>query len=33
MASQQNFKSIFIKGYTNNNLEVLDWGGKGSTGF
>ena len=28
--SQQNFKTFFVKGYTNNNLEILDWGGKGN---
>lgn len=28
--SQQNFKSIFVKGFSDNSLEVLDWGGKGN---
>ncbi len=28
--SQQKFKSIFVKGFTDNTLEVLDWGGKGT---
>ena len=27
--SQPCFKTIFVKGFTNNTLEVLDWGGKG----
>jgi non-heme chloroperoxidase len=28
--SQPAFKTVFVKGFTNNNLEVLDWGGKGT---
>jgi pimeloyl-ACP methyl ester carboxylesterase len=28
--SQQKFKSIFVKGFTDNNLEVIDWGGNGT---
>jgi pimeloyl-ACP methyl ester carboxylesterase len=27
--SQKSFKTLYIKGFSNNNLEVLDWGGKG----
>ncbi len=28
--AQTNYNTLFIKGFSNNNLEVLDWGGKGS---
>jgi pimeloyl-ACP methyl ester carboxylesterase len=28
--SQETYKTIFIKGFSDNKLEVLDWGGKGT---
>ena len=28
--AQQTFKTIFVKGFSDNNLEVLDWGGNGT---
>ncbi len=31
--SQQKFETLYIKGFTNNKLEVLDWGGKGKPIF
>ncbi len=31
--SQKNFKTFFVKGFSKNNLEVLDWGGKGKPIF
>jgi pimeloyl-ACP methyl ester carboxylesterase len=27
--SQEKYKTFFVKGFSNNKLEVLDWGGKG----
>ena len=31
--SQKSFKTFYVKGFSNNNLEVLDWGGKGKPIF
>lgn len=31
--SQKKFKTFYVKGISNNNLEVLDWGGKGKPIF
>ncbi|OOQ56620.1 alpha/beta fold hydrolase [Mucilaginibacter pedocola] len=31
--SQKKFKTFFVKGFSDNSLEVLDWGGKGKSIF